>query len=98
METDTALCLESFAAAVAVPVSTLTTDLSRAHAVLHQLGHHQHSSRLQQEQKQEQKQEQETERTWATYYVQLMKEVKTCFVFDQLSHGNERMKVSNSRT
>jgi hypothetical protein len=34
---------------------------------------------------------------WATYYVQLMKEAKMCFVFDQLSHGNDRMRVSDKQ-
>jgi hypothetical protein len=86
-ETDAELYLDAFAAAVSLPVATLKNNLSRADALLRRHGEDHPGEK-------EKERERERERTWATYYVQLMKEVKTCFVFDQLSHGNDRMKVS----
>ena len=72
--------LDAFSAAISVPVEKLKSDLSRARATIHQpQGKCGNNT--------------ERECQWAKYYVQLMKEAKSCFVFDQLAHGKDRVEV-----
>ena len=87
-ESDAVLYIDSFSNAVSVPVSKLKSDLSRAHAVLFQ------QEIPRKDSGDAVNSDCENERAWARLFIQLMKEVRACFVFDQLSHGNDRMKVS----
>lgn len=94
-ESDAEQYLEAFAAAVDVPASSLRDDLSRARArVLHHPQARIHRGRMSQDDDTASRAA-ERELAWARYFVQLMKEARMCFVFDQLSHGNDRMMVSS---
>ena len=89
-EADAEQYLDSFANAVSSTATSLKIDLCRAGAVLKKCRHRLDSNSACKEPHNEKLEE---EREWAMYFVQLLKEAKMCYVFDQLSHGNDRMKV-----
>ena len=95
-EADAERYADAFAAAVGIPAQTLKDDLAMAYSVLYRNEEGRdggNKSDSQSESKGQQSHVRSKKRTWAALYVQMMREVKSCFVFHQLSHGHDRMKV-----